>query len=101
MKLNFNIPLISVANENTECAKLFSTITAIAEEIPTNTLDIKINCFSVSFDCAQPTADSNLYMILFSIVFCNVRNYFYYIFKSVFLLLLFCSTVSNRYYLQN
>ena len=101
MKLNFKIPLISVANENTECAKLFKIITATADEIPTNTLDMKMNCFSVSFDCAQPTADSNLYTILFSIVFSKVRNYFYYIVISIFLWLLFCSTVSNRCYLQN
>jgi hypothetical protein len=53
MKLNFNILLMSVANEKTACAKLFNAITAKAAEIPTKTLDRKINCFSDSFDCDQ------------------------------------------------
>jgi hypothetical protein len=34
-------------------SKDFKTITANAEEIPTNTLDRKINCFSVSIDATR------------------------------------------------
>jgi hypothetical protein len=42
-------------NENTQWAKVFKTITANAEVIPTKILDKNIN-FSVSMDCDQ--ADS-------------------------------------------
>jgi hypothetical protein len=59
MKLNFNIPLMYVANENTQWAKVFKTITANAEVIPTKILDKNINCF-VSMDCDQAMIVSSL-----------------------------------------
>jgi hypothetical protein len=55
MKLNFKISLIELANEKTQCAKAFNIITAQAAEIPTNTLDKKINCLADSLDCPQAT----------------------------------------------
>lgn len=51
MKLNFSVPLMYVANEYTEWAKLFKKITAKADNIPINTLDKNINCFRVNFSC--------------------------------------------------
>ena len=60
IKLNFRIPFTDVANRKTQCAKVFSTITARAAEIPTKTLDKNINCLLVSLLCAQTTSCSNL-----------------------------------------
>ena len=56
---NFKIPLTYVAKEKTQCAKVFSTITANAEEIPTKTADKNINCFGVNMDCAKAIMISN------------------------------------------
>ena len=60
IKPNFNIPLTYVAKEKTQCAKVFKTITANADEIPTKTADKNINCFGVKRDCAKAIIVSNL-----------------------------------------
>ena len=68
MKLNFKIPLMYVANSKTLWAKVFKTITANAEEIPTKTLDKKINCLLVNLFCDQTNKFSNLFIIFLNIV---------------------------------
>lgn len=58
-----------VANENTLCAKVLSTITAREQDIPMRTLDKKRNCFGVIKDCAKAMMLSSLLKYFFSILF--------------------------------
>jgi hypothetical protein len=53
IKLNLRMPFTEVAMEKTLCANDFKMITANAAEIPTKTLERKINCLLVSLVCDQ------------------------------------------------
>ena len=101
IKLNFKIPLTEVANKKTQCAKVFKTITANAAEIPTNTLDKKINCLLVSLLCDQTIASSSLYMYFLNILFfMEMLKYHFLKFNECFSMLLFCLRVLNPCLLQ-
>ena len=65
---NFQKPVKYVAKEKTQCAKVFNTITANAEEIPTNTADKNINCLGDNKDCAIAIIISNLEMNFLNII---------------------------------
>lgn len=74
MKLSFKVPLMYVANEKTLWANVFKTITANAHEIPTKTLDKKMNCFGVITDCDKAIILSSLRKSLFIIIFFKISG---------------------------
>ena len=86
----------------TKWAKVFKTITAKAELIPTKTLESKMNCFGVKKDCNIAIRLSNLvtyFLNIFAYIL-ELLNYYYFKQWLNFSRLLFCLMVVSYQPLQ-